>query len=100
MYINNLGHMTKMAAMPIYGKNPSKIIFSETNGLILMKLGVWHRWLKYYNLYIYIKHDPVMTLTWFMASSALVAYALNGGNSVKMSFEGENQQEIDKRTEY
>ena len=24
VYINNLGHMTKMAAMPIYGKNPSK----------------------------------------------------------------------------
>ena len=23
MYINNLGHMNKMAAMPIYGKNPS-----------------------------------------------------------------------------
>ena len=22
VYINNLGHMTKMAAMPIYGKNP------------------------------------------------------------------------------
>ena len=22
MYINNLGHMTKMAAMPIYGKKP------------------------------------------------------------------------------
>ena len=32
MYINNLGHMTKMAAMPIYGKNPSKNFFSaETN---------------------------------------------------------------------
>ena len=30
MYINNLGHLTKMAAIPIYGKNPSKI-FSETN---------------------------------------------------------------------
>ena len=29
MYINNLGHMTKMAAMPIYGKNPSKIFFSD-----------------------------------------------------------------------
>ena len=39
MYINNLGHMTKTAAMPIYGKNPSKII-SETNGLISMKLGI------------------------------------------------------------
>ena len=34
MYIKNLGHMTKMAAIPIYGKNPSKIFFSETNGLI------------------------------------------------------------------
>ena len=34
MYINNLGHMTKMAAMPIYGKNlqisSSLIDFNET----------------------------------------------------------------------
>ena len=30
VYINNPGHMTKMAAMPIYGKNPSKIFFSRT----------------------------------------------------------------------
>ena len=37
MFINKLGHMTKMAAMPIYGKNPSKI-FSGTGGLISMKL--------------------------------------------------------------
>ena len=28
------GHMTKMAAMPIYGKNPSKIFFSGTAGPI------------------------------------------------------------------
>ena len=40
MYINNQGHMTKMAAMPIYGKNSSKIFFSETSGLISMKLGM------------------------------------------------------------
>ena len=33
------GHMTKMAAMPIYGKNPSKIFFSRTGGLISTKLG-------------------------------------------------------------
>ena len=39
MYINNLGHMSKMAAMPIYGKNPSKI-FSRTGGLISRKLGM------------------------------------------------------------
>ena len=37
MYINNLGHMTKMAAMPIYGKNPSTIFFSGTGGPISKK---------------------------------------------------------------
>ena len=30
VYSRHLGYMTKMAAMPIYGKNPSKI-FSGTN---------------------------------------------------------------------
>ena len=99
MYINNLGHMTKMAAMPIYGKNPSKIFFSETmNGLISRKLGVKHRWLKYSN--VYINHDPVMTLTKFMARSTWVAYAFELGKTVKMSFEGKSQQEIGKWTEY
>ena len=58
--------MTKMAAMPIYGKNPSKI-FSRTGGPISKKLGMKHRWLKYYN--VYINHDPVVTLTYFMTMS-------------------------------
>ena len=35
-----LGHMTKMAATPIYGKNPSKIFFSRSGGLIFTKLGM------------------------------------------------------------
>ena len=65
--------MTKMAAMPIYGKNPSNISFSETNRLISMKLCVKHPWLKYYN--VYINHDPVITLTKFMARSTWVAHA-------------------------
>ena len=34
------GHMTKMAATPIYGKNPSKIFFSRTGGPIFSKLGM------------------------------------------------------------
>ena len=34
------GHMTKMADMPIYGKNPSKFFFSGTAGPICMKLGM------------------------------------------------------------
>ena len=39
VYINGPGHMTKMAATPIYGKNPSKIFFSRTGGPIFTKLG-------------------------------------------------------------
>ena len=35
----HLGHMTKMAARPIYGKNPSKI-FSRTSWPIFTKLGM------------------------------------------------------------
>ena len=40
VYINDPGHMTKMAATPIYGKNPSKIFFSRTGGPIFTKLGM------------------------------------------------------------
>ena len=63
MYINNSGHMTKMAAMPVYGK----IFFFGTGGPISTKLGMKHNWLKYYN--VTINHDPVMTLTYFTARS-------------------------------
>ena len=40
MYIRNPGHMTKMATMPIYGKNPLEIFFSRTSGPISTKLGM------------------------------------------------------------
>ena len=40
IYTNGLGHMTKMAAMAIYDKYPSKVFFSRTSGLIAMKLGM------------------------------------------------------------
>ena len=36
--INGPGHMTKMAAMPIYGKNLKTIFFSRTGGPISTKL--------------------------------------------------------------
>ena len=76
MYIRNPGHMTKMAAMPIYGKNPSKI-FSRTGELISRKLGMKHRWLKHCNVYInepprgktnnvvsdQVRHKPACTVT-------------------------------------
>ena len=40
IYWHDAGHMTKMAAMPIYGKNPSKIFLSRTGGPISTKLGM------------------------------------------------------------
>ena len=52
MFINNPGHMIKMAVMPIYGKNPSKFFFSGTTGLISTKHGMKHRGIKYYNMFI------------------------------------------------
>ena len=36
----HLGHMTKMATTPIYGKNPSKIFLSRTGGPIFTELGM------------------------------------------------------------
>ena len=86
--------MTKMAAMPIYVKNPSKIFFSRTGGPISTKLGMKHRWLKHYNMYI--NHDHVMTLTYFTARSPM---HLNG-ETLKMSFKVKVLQEMDSGTEY
>ena len=37
---NGPGHMTKMAAMPIYGKNPLKIFFSRTRRPLTLGLGM------------------------------------------------------------
>ena len=51
-----------------------------------MKLGVKHRWLKYSN--VYINHDPVMTLTKFMARSTWVAYAFELGKLLKCHLKG------------
>ena len=40
VFINNPGHKTKMAATPIYGKNPPKNFFWGTAEPIAMKLGM------------------------------------------------------------
>ena len=37
---NAPGHVTKMAAMPIYGKNPLKIFFSRTRRPMTLGLGM------------------------------------------------------------
>ena len=63
----NAGHMTKMAAIPIYGKTISKIFFPGTIGLILMKLFTKHERPKPF--IICLNYDPGLTLTYFMARS-------------------------------
>ena len=78
--------------MPIYGKNPSNIFFSETNRLISTKLGVKHPWLKYYNKYI--NHDPVMTLTKFMARSTWVAHAFEWEKLLKCHLKGKTSKKL------
>ena len=37
---NELGHMTNMAAMPIYGKNLKKIFSSKTHRPMTLKLSM------------------------------------------------------------
>ena len=64
--------MTKMAAIPIYGKN-QKQIFSETKRPMTLNLGMHHRVLEYYQ--ICSNDDPKLTLTYFTVRSDLVPYA-------------------------
>ena len=65
----NAGLMTKMAAMPIYGKNTLKIFFSGTTGQILMKLCMKYQRPKPF--VICANYDPGLTLTYFTARSNL-----------------------------
>ena len=64
---HDAGHMTKMAAMLIYGKTPSKIFLSGTSGLISTKLGMWYCRLQL--IIICSNDDPELTLTYFIARS-------------------------------
>ena len=68
---NGPGHMTKMAAMPIYNKT-LKIFFSGTKRPKTLKLGMQHRVLEYYQ--VYSNNDPGLTLSYFTARSNLVPY--------------------------
>ena len=62
---HNAGHMTKMAAMSIYGKNTLKIFFPGTTGPILKKLGMKHQ--RHKPFIICENYDPGLTLTYLKA---------------------------------
>ena len=69
---NGPGHMTNMAAMPIYGKNLKNLLLLNQTAMTL-KVGMQHRVLKYYQ--VCPNDDLGLTLTYFTASSNLVPYA-------------------------
>ena len=73
---NGPGHVTKMAAMSIYGKNLKKK-FSGTKRLMTLKLGMQHRVLEYYQ--VRSNDDPGLTLIYFTTRSNLVPYAFVWG---------------------
>ena len=83
VYINGPGHITKMAATPIYGKNPSKT-FSRTGGPIFTKLGMYHRGLL--PILVSINDDPGVTLTYFMARSNLENLGFSIGKGENSGF--------------
>ena len=67
---NSVGHMNKMAAMPIYGKNlKKKIFFPRTQKPMTLKLGM------HLGARVLSNDDPGLTLTYFTAMSNLVPYA-------------------------
>ena len=51
-----------------------------------------HRWLKYSS--VFINHDPVMTLTKFMARSTWVAYAFELGKLLKYHLKGKASRKL------
>ena len=81
---NGPGHMTKMAAMPIYGKNVKTIFFSRTKRPMTLKVGMQHRVLEYSQ--VCSNDDPEMTLSYFTARSNLVHYAFVWDNGKTMDF--------------
>ena len=54
LYINCPGHMTKMAAMPIYGKNLQISSAIELNRPMILKLSNWSIMYSSFTMYMYI----------------------------------------------
>ena len=78
--------MTKMAAMPIYGKNLKDILRNQ-KGDDLETTEYYH---------VCSNDDPVLTWTYFRARSNLVPYALNGEKVKQWIFQKLFQSMISK----
>ena len=70
--LHDTGHMTKLAAMPIYGISPLEI-FCGKSGAISRKFGKWHQGLL--PSIVCSNDDPELTLTYFTARLNFVTEA-------------------------
>ena len=68
-----IGHMTKMAATPIYGKNLLKIFFFRTRRPVTLRLGMQHWGCGAYQ--VCSNDDPRLTLTYLTSRSNLLPNA-------------------------
>ena len=82
IYQHNASHMTKMTAMPIYGKTTLKIFFPGTTGPILMKLCMKHQGPKPF--IICANYYPWLTLIYFTARSNFATKAFTWENVTLM----------------
>ena len=73
IYTKYFGHMTKMTAMPIYGKNPLKFFFSRTRRPVTLGLGMEHWGCGVYQ--VCSNDDPKLTLTYLRSRSNLLPNA-------------------------
>ena len=63
IYQHDAGHMTEMAAMPIYRKNTLKSFYPGTSGPISRKLSMKHQKLR--PIIVCSNDDPGLSLTYF-----------------------------------
>ena len=67
IHVHDAGHMTKMSATPIYGKIPSKHLLRNR------RTDFHETWYVAFQLILVcLNDDPVLTLTYFTATSNLV----------------------------
>ena len=77
VYSNGPGHRTKMATMPIYGKNLKNLLLRKVNDLEswYAASGDLESWYAASSITKFIQDDSGLTLTYYTARSNLVPYA-------------------------
>ena len=80
---NGPGQMTKMATMPINGKNLKKSSSLEPKKLITLKFGMQHRVLEYYQ--VCSNDGPGLTLIYFTANLVPYAFVWEKGKTMDFS---------------